>query len=196
MDTSTRRGRILAAALQCFNEHGIEAAAISDICARSAASIGSVYHHFGSKEGIAVALLVEGMGDNARQLEQRLAATSGARAGVATVVGSLIDWIAVQPAWARFIYSVSRGAIREAGSTGLTQVNQYYAQVIADYFGPYLAAGAFRPLPQECFAPLVIGPVHYYARRWLNGQAQGDIRDYKTVFAQAAWDAVKQPRRP
>jgi AcrR family transcriptional regulator len=54
-----RRADILAAALECFTRSGYEATRIEDIRSRSGASIGSIYHHFGSKERIAAVLHVE-----------------------------------------------------------------------------------------------------------------------------------------
>ena len=69
--------RLLAAALAVFNEVGINAASIHDICRRAHVSIGSAYHHFGSKQGLADALLVDGLRENARARP----GPSGLRAG-------------------------------------------------------------------------------------------------------------------
>lgn len=191
--TAGRRESILAAALHCFNEQGLEAAAIGEICARAKASVGSVYHHFGSKEGLAAALLAEGLRDNARQLEARLKKARSARQGVRTLVISLVDWIAAHPEWARFIYTVSSGRPAKAHAAALADVNAYYAQVVDGYFAPHAKAGAFRELPAECFASLIAGPAHDYARRWLRGQAAADIRSHAELFANAAWNAVRAP---
>lgn len=195
MATSERRERILSAALECFNEHGIQAAAIADICARAKASIGSVYHHFGSKEGIATALLVEGLRRNTDQLEARLRDARGPREAVRTVVRSLIDWIAAHPDWARFIYTMSHGGLSHAGGEALQAVSDRHARLIDAYFGPHFEAGAFRPLPAECLPSVVIGPVHDYARRWLSGQVSGDLESHAETFAAAAWNAVRNPEQ-
>lgn len=190
-----RRGAILAAALQCFNENGIEAAAIGDICKRAGASIGSVYHHFGSKEGIAAALLAEGLHDNARQLERRLRQARGARQGVHTLVESLIQWIAAHPEWARFIYTISSSRLGRNDSDALRLANEFYARTVDDYFQPHRKAGAFRRIPAECFASLVVGPVHDYARRWLNQQVPSPPTDHLELFASVAWNSVRNPRK-
>ncbi|MEM6274681.1 MAG: helix-turn-helix domain-containing protein [Myxococcota bacterium] len=50
-----------AAALDVFNEVGVNAASIHDICGRAGVCIGSAYHHFGSKQGLADALLLQGL---------------------------------------------------------------------------------------------------------------------------------------
>ncbi|MES1944759.1 transcriptional regulator [Salinisphaera sp. PC39] len=194
-NTSERRDRILAAALQCFNEKGVEATGIGEICTRSGASIGSVYHHFGSKEGIAATLLAEGLRSNTHQLEERLERTRGAQPGIRAVVASLIDWIAAHPDWARFIYTVTHGSLNQAGGAELRTANDYHAQLIERHFGPHIKAGEFRRLPSECLASIVVGPVHDFARRWLGGQISGDIRDYINVFANTAWISVRNPRQ-
>ena len=50
--------QILAEALQCFLEQGIETATIEMIRERSGASVGAIYHHFKHKEGLVAALYV------------------------------------------------------------------------------------------------------------------------------------------
>lgn len=190
-----RRGAILAAALRCFNENGIEGAAIGEICRRSGASIGSVYHHFGSKEGIAAALLAEGLHRNARQLEQRLRRARGARQGVRTLVESLAQWVVANPEWARFIYTITSSRLAQRSSASLQAVNAFYAKTIDDYFKVHVDAGAFRRLPKDCFASLVIGPVHDYARRWLNRQVSSPPTAHIDEFASAAWNSVRNPRK-
>ncbi|MEN8240040.1 MAG: TetR/AcrR family transcriptional regulator, partial [Actinomycetota bacterium] len=56
-----RRQAILQAALESFADTGYDATSIEEICRLSGSSVGSFYHHFGSKEGIAAALYEEGI---------------------------------------------------------------------------------------------------------------------------------------
>ena len=56
-----RRDQILDAARACFAEHGYAATTIEQIAARSGASNGSIYHHFGAKDGILAALYVSAL---------------------------------------------------------------------------------------------------------------------------------------
>ena len=51
--TSARQEAILDAALKLFNRHGYAATSIDDLRKASRASVGSIYHHFGGKEGVA-----------------------------------------------------------------------------------------------------------------------------------------------
>ncbi|MDR3416136.1 MAG: TetR/AcrR family transcriptional regulator [Nevskia sp.] len=187
-----RRSAILMTALQCFNQNGIEATPIDEIGRRAGASVGSIYYHFSSKEGIAIALLAEGLRGNLLQLEKRLRKAGTAQQGVRIVVESLIDWISANPEWARFIYTVSSSRLAQTGRAQLQEVNDHYAKVVGDFFGPHFKAGTLRRLPPDCVPSLVLGPVHDYARRWLNGQVSSDITEHAGLFASAAWNAVRK----
>lgn len=185
-----RRERILSSALECFNESGVPATSIGAICSRSGASVGSVYHFFGSKDGIAAALYAEGLNSNLDHLERALETVTGAEQGIRAIVESLVQWIAAHRDWARFIYVASLGWCADDDTTAA--VNARYAAVIGTYFKPYLEAAELRELPRECWSSLVVGPVHDYARRWLSGQVPVDITHHADVFASAAWNAVRR----
>jgi TetR/AcrR family transcriptional regulator len=79
---------ILEAAERVIREQGFERALIEDIAESADVGIGSIYHHFGSKEGLLLALIERAIEVNQRYLEegfqvegspiQRLGATQGA----------------------------------------------------------------------------------------------------------------------
>lgn len=54
--TDATQQRILDAATEVFGEKGFTAATIADVVARSGASIGSIYHHFGGKKELYLAI--------------------------------------------------------------------------------------------------------------------------------------------
>src|SRR2546423_6897860 len=68
--TAARRQAILDAAMHLFATRGLRATAIEDICAASGASNGSLYHHFGSKEGIAATLYASAIEETSAELSQ------------------------------------------------------------------------------------------------------------------------------
>ena len=59
--TAARRASILAGALKCFDDLGIDGTTVSDIQKETNCSVGSLYHHFGNREGIAEELFIEGI---------------------------------------------------------------------------------------------------------------------------------------
>lgn len=57
--TFSRREHLLAAALHEFSAHGYAQASLNRILAAAGMSKGQLYHHFGSKEGLYLALVAE-----------------------------------------------------------------------------------------------------------------------------------------
>src|SRR4051812_49819892 len=70
------RASLLAAARQVFSESGFAEANIADVVARAGASVGSLYHHFGGKADLYLALFED---YQARQEERAAAAVREAR---------------------------------------------------------------------------------------------------------------------
>ncbi|MEG3640202.1 TetR/AcrR family transcriptional regulator [Magnetococcus sp. PR-3] len=56
IDTNATQGRVLQAALTLFSQQGYFATSMQQLQKEAGVSIGSIYHHFGSKEAIAQAL--------------------------------------------------------------------------------------------------------------------------------------------
>ncbi len=100
---TTRRQAILDAALATFSERGVEATTIDDIRRRSGASVGSIYHHFGDKEGLADALYVEGVRDYQRAFVETLAGHDDAEPGVKALVAHHLRWVTDNQGLARHL---------------------------------------------------------------------------------------------
>src|SRR3954463_6180942 len=101
-ETTGRREAILDAALEAFETKGGLAATLDDIRAGSGASIGSIYHHFGDKEGIAAALYAQLLGEWQRGFLAPLSGR-GAEEGVPGAVDQHLRWAAKHPAAMRFL---------------------------------------------------------------------------------------------
>lgn len=186
----TRKDTILEAALHCFNTDGFEATTIESIRDRSGASVGSLYHHFGSKERIASALFIEGVTAHAALLTRYLEGVESARDGVHAVVYAYVDWVSSNREHARFLLRSRSHVVAAEGEARLTAVNEENFRAIRARFKPWIARGEIRKLPLECYVPLLRGPAQDYARAYLGGHAKEDIRTHRELFADAAWRAL------
>src|SRR5438034_9109023 len=101
--THRRRRQILDGALSCFIKHGFEATTIEQIRVTSGASHGSIYHHFGSKEAIALALYVEGMHEYQQQVLTQLERQSTAAHGIRAMIAAHLEWVMAHPARALYL---------------------------------------------------------------------------------------------
>ncbi|RQO82410.1 TetR/AcrR family transcriptional regulator [Acidovorax sp. FJL06] len=190
-----RRQEILNAALACAADGGVDAVSIDGVRAHCGASVGSIYHHFGNRDGIVAALFFDIFHDQSRAVQAQLDAALGVEAGVRALVTGYLDWVVAQPERARFLFQ-ARGAVAAGPRTpDLADAARRRNQALVAWFEPHRRAGAVRDLPCELMPSLVMGPVQSYCRAWLSGNAGPDglpsPTTYRAELADAAWRAVR-----
>lgn len=190
---SSRKADILQAALECFSSQGIEGTTVDMIRERSGASVGSLYHHFGSKEKIASALYMEGLRNMRELQDKRVQRCQTLEQFLKAIVGSHVDWIASNPDWARFLFS-QRPVVSKTGDETLMKEESLasYQQLMTRFF-ELAPAGYDLPYPKAICVSLLIGPVHEYARAWLSGRQSKSLAGQKEFFADAAWRIFQPP---
>lgn len=192
MEKKSRKQEILDAALACFTEHGIEATTIDMIRERSGASVGSLYHHFGSKEAIAGALYISALDEHGELQRGLIEKVTNAEDAVKALVYAYIDWVAANPDKARFVLYSRRAVAKGDNASELAAHSKMRVNDIKNWFRKYVEEGSVKDLPLECYGSLITGPAHDYARLWLAGRAKTELKAYREVFAEAAWDSVKK----
>jgi AcrR family transcriptional regulator len=197
--TVARRASILSGALSCFDKLGIDGTTISEIQRESNCSIGSLYHHFGSKEGIAEELFIEGIQQFNSGMIKRLKRTHTAEDSVKAVVRFYCDWTARNRPLATYLHSRNIQFSNDARDQ-LREIHNAYILEVFLLFAQYVESEEMRVLPLETYVPLISGPVQEYTRRWLSGQSgTGSTisREMKELFAEASWKVVKaEPTDP
>jgi AcrR family transcriptional regulator len=164
---------------------------VADICRESGCSVGSLYHHFGNKEGVAGELFIHAIDLLNQDLLARLLRCRSVASGVRMVVTQYSDWVSAHPDYARFLHS-GEVEFTPAAKTRLREIYRTHITEVFLWFQPYVAAGQMRALPPETYVPLISGPIRDYTRQWLSGRVQKAPAAVKVVFADAAWNAVRQ----
>src|SRR6478752_623699 len=129
-----RREAILAAALRCFVRRGYSATTIEDIRRESGASVGSLYHHFGGKDGIAAALYVESLATYQAAFLAVLEEHDDARAGVESLVRHHLRWVVEHPDRARFLLAVRETEVIAAAAPELRRRNRTFFAAVREWF--------------------------------------------------------------
>ncbi|MES2260110.1 MAG: TetR/AcrR family transcriptional regulator [Pseudomonadota bacterium] len=184
-----RKSTILAAALAVFADKGIEAATIDDIRQRSLASVGSIYHHFGTKEGIAAALFAQGLDEYWAQLLDAAGSARNAERAVHAMIDTHLRWIVTKPELARFLFS-RRQAVGAEHEQAIRQRTGTHFKTLLDILKPWFRQGILRRLPAELYAPLLLGPAQELARHWLSGRIALDPRAAIDELSGAAWRSL------
>lgn len=184
------RRAVLRHALACFNATGIEAATIDDLRSGSGQSVGTIYHHFRNKEGVAAALFFAGFDDQSRVIAEHTAAAPDAHAMVAALVATYVDWVTTQPELAAFLF-MARETIAQGphGDELRERLEARYAPIdtrLADG----VRAGLIRALPAELIPALVLGGAESYCRGWLAGRREASPTAYADQLAEAAWRGI------
>jgi len=188
--TAARKASILAAALRCFSEQGLDGTTVHDIQRAANCSIGSIYHHFGSKEGVAEALFIEGVENLNKSMLNKLKPCRSGEACVRAVVGQYCAWSTRNQQLARYLHSRDIDFSAEAKAR-LKVIYRDYIGAVFGIFGPFVENGEIRLLSVDVYVPLISGPIQDYVRRWLSGDHKVVPRKVEALFADAAWNAVK-----
>ncbi len=188
--TAARRDGVLQAALACFSRQGTDATTVQDIQREARCSIGSIYHHFGSKEGIAEELFLDGIERFNRGMLRRLRRCSSASESVRAVVDYYCEWSTRHRDLARYLHSRDIDFSAEARAR-LKAIHRSYISNVFTLFAPFVERNEMRRLPVDTYVPLISGPIQEYVRRWLSGDHGRAPRQVKALFADAAWNAVK-----
>ncbi|GAB3234454.1 TetR/AcrR family transcriptional regulator [Glycomyces halotolerans] len=183
--------RLLNAAMDLYAERGPEAFTMTAVVETSGVSVGSLYHHFGSFDGLATALY----GRCSRELVEALAAAlrphTGAEAGVRALVTAYLRWCVDHRDKAHFMLAMPftgrlllrTGQVYDATATGY--------EAVKDWFGPHIAAGRIASLPQGLLECLMTGPIIETVTRWLAGMPGVDIDDAFEVLPERIWKTVR-----
>jgi AcrR family transcriptional regulator len=182
-----RRAAILEAALAEFTAHGVAGASIEDIRRRAGASVGSIYHHFGDKDGIAGALYLEGLRDYQDGVLATLAEAASTREGVEDSVRHHVRWIAEHRDLARFLLLGRDARVVVATERPLRELNRRFFSAVVKWTRPRVEAGELRALEPELLTALWIGPSQDLARHWLAGRTRISLIDAGPQLADAAW---------
>jgi AcrR family transcriptional regulator len=188
--TKPRRRQILDAALNCFLEQGFESTTIEQIRQASGASHGSIYHHFGNKEAIALALYTEGMHEYQADILARLAGQTTTRGGIRAVISGHLEWTAAHPDRALFLTRVGMADASKEASAHIAEVNQEFFRAVHDWLRPFITAGEIILVPAVLYVPLILGPTTHFARHWLAHRMALDMSEVAETFATIAWKSL------
>jgi AcrR family transcriptional regulator len=191
IEVGGRRAQIIAAALAAFTENGVAGTSIEEIRRRSGASVGSIYHHFGDKDGLAGTLYLEGLASYQEGFLAVLSRADSSRAGVEGVVRHHLAWVASNRELARFLL-LGRDASTVVATAGdLREQNRRFFAAVRRWTAPRVTAGELRDLSPPVLTALWIGPSQELSRHWLGGR-QIDLGDATEVLASAAWRSLKK----
>ncbi|WP_283137193.1 TetR/AcrR family transcriptional regulator [Rhizohabitans arisaemae] len=182
--------RLLNGALKAYGETGHDGFTLTAVVKTSGVSVGSLYHHFGSFDGLAAALYNRCMGELLDGLVETLEGVSGARAGVDALVRGYLRFTREHRAAAHFIHASAYASFLPAHAAMLAAAKRPRIARMQAWLRPYIDSGEVADLPDILLESLLLGPVTEVARRWLGGVPGIDLDEAARLLPEPVWRSV------
>ena len=191
-DRSTRQ-RALVAALALFDAQGVEATTIEQLREAADISIGSLYHHFGSREGLVLALYEDLLAQYRTAITAALVRQSGIRELLDAFVTTHIGWAMQNPTAERFLSEHRHHRTLSDAEGQLQGDTADFIRPLLRRIKPAIEAGILKPLPPELLLSLVLGPVQTWLRLQRAGSSKLEASMAVRKLSDLIWEAVAVP---
>ncbi len=185
------RREVLAAAAAIAAEEGPDAISIKALTVRSGISNGSIYHHFGSRDGVVAALVLKVFADYQGGILRLLAKhAEDARAGIEGLVEHHLRWVEQNPEDARLL--MTRRDKVAAGPYGdrLGEQNREFLRAVGGWIDSQTEAGRMPALGIDLVHALAFAPAQELSSLWLAGRIGPKPTAFSRRLAPAAWAAI------
>jgi len=189
--SSGRKAAILEAALDCFCDEGFDSASIEDICEKSGASIGSIYHHFGSKEGIASVLYLDALSNYYDELDRVLARKTNAEGLIRKVIRHHINWSVKNPELTRYLLRNRRLPAIASIEEKIQALIKAKLRDLLDFLHAAVSRGEVRQYPNSAYIAIIFGPCHEVVRLWSFNELRGNVEEIRDSLCDAAWLSLR-----
>jgi AcrR family transcriptional regulator len=151
------RDRLLSAAAKLLARKGYAGTTVREIVDAAGVTKPVLYYHFGSKEGIYLALMASAIKEFDAALDAALAAGGGAREQIARVLGNVLDLILANLDLVRLVHAIYFGPPQGAPFFDFETFHQRLLGVVRDLIARGIAAGEFRAGDPEDMTMAILG---------------------------------------
>ncbi|MFC8790252.1 TetR/AcrR family transcriptional regulator [Streptomyces cinereoruber] len=184
--------RLLTAALRVYAESGHEGFTVHAVIRASGISAGSLYHHFGSFDGLAAALYARCMKQLFEQMVTALTRSRTGRTGVRALVTAYLRFTEEHADAALFLHASAYSGYLDAHAEEIRAVKESFRQSVAAWLRPRIEAGEIAPVPEALIEAVVIGPIAEVARRWLSSTYEADLAEARRVLPDLIWQSLRR----
>ncbi|MGW5422697.1 TetR/AcrR family transcriptional regulator [Streptomyces sp. NPDC003943] len=183
--------RLLTAALEVFATSGQAGFTVNAVTKASGVSLGSLYHHFGSFDGLAAALYGHCLGQTYTAALATVDRARTARTGIRAFVTTYLRFIQENPAVARYLHGSAYSSYLAVDADRARGVEPDHFPRVADHLRRWVDSGDIAPLPGPLLEVLVVGPVAVAAHRWLATPEDIDLDQAARILSDRIWASVR-----
>lgn len=180
--------RVLDATLKCFTARDDSIQAISR---ESDVSIGSLYHHFGSRERIVLRLYQRCLRSMLESLTREVLKQRTASAGVKALVTAYLRWVHRHQAEARLIFAAAYLGLDRDFREPLIRHAAEITAPLNDWLELHIATGAIVRLDPSLYEVVLIGPPAEASRRFLSSRSSVAFARAMKQLPERVWASVR-----
>ncbi|WP_328317960.1 TetR/AcrR family transcriptional regulator [Streptomyces sp. NBC_00388] len=181
---------LLDVALRLYAAEGPRGVTVGAVTQVSGVSMGSLYHHFGSVDGLVAALTDRWLTRLLGELAAALQGARTARTGIRALVRAYLSFIQEHPGAAVLLHSAAADSRTMGQARELRDSQEARISAFAQWIGPRVLAGELAPLPLPLIESLALGPVVGVARRWLSGVGDVDLDEAARILPERIWRSL------
>jgi AcrR family transcriptional regulator len=182
--------RLLDTALAVYARDGREGFTMSAVIKESGVSSGSLYHHFGSFDGLAAALYARCMTALLEAMVAAIEPCADAGTGVRAAARAYLEFAEAHRAEAGFVQTSAYAAFLPAHASAIAEAKGPLLARMMEWLRPHIAAGDVVDLPPALLEMLLSGPVAETTRRWLAGAPGVDLAEAAEALPERVWRSL------
>lgn len=182
--------RLMDAALRVYlaeGEKGFTVTAVRDL---SGVSMGSLYHHFGSLQGLRTALAERWTGALITEMATALQQHDKARDAVHALVEAYMRFVLDNRDAALFLHMADTDRDTMTRGKELRDLQEARLSPLEQWVRAHIASGELADLPPPLIESLLLAPIVGTARRWLAGIHDLDLVEAARILPERIWLSV------
>ncbi|MFF6966558.1 TetR/AcrR family transcriptional regulator [Streptomyces anthocyanicus] len=180
---------LLDAALRVYADAGEQGLTVSAVTRASGVSLGSLYHHFGSIDGLVNALLTRWLGRLLGELADAVGDSRDARTGVRALVRAYLGFVQAHPDVSRLLHSSRADQVGMEQGRELRDVQEARMPPLTSWVLRHVERGEIAPLSPALLESLLLGPVVGVSRRWLT-LGDVDLDEAAQILPERIWRSI------
>ncbi|GAB2724144.1 TetR/AcrR family transcriptional regulator [Nocardia thraciensis] len=190
---SDARDAVLSTAAELFDVRGYATVSIAELTAASGVSNGSLYHHFGAKDGVLAVLVVDALAGFQAGVLETLEARADAASAVKALVAYELRWYEEQSRAARLVIAHRDTVAASArGREPLRRINREFGRRLRAWLREQQMSGVLSEAvdPNLLYA-IAFAPAHETAKLWLAGRVRKRPTGFAASLGAAAWAGLQ-----
>ena len=189
------RNRLLQSAVHIFDRKGYSAASVREIAEMAGVAKPALYYHFGSKEGLLIAILDEAVREFARAISMAVERTGTARERLMALCDDVFNLFEENIPIVRVAHTVFLGPPGIAPAFDLTTFERIWRESLQRVVEDGQASGEFRPVPSVDVAYALMGLVDSCVERQMHPGFDPVGRDGLRKIVSLLFDGVSREQR-